>query len=194
MSARKKKPATKSSPASITTKKGDKGKTSLLDGSRTGKGSLRPEAYGTLDEAQSFIGLARSKTGLSAVREALLEVQNDIYVINSELACPPESRHLLKRTLTAENVEKLTKRANEIEASLKLPPRFIVYGELETSALLDVARAVVRRAERAVARLEGADEIENTSIRAFINRLSDLLFLLARLEEREAKVPPRHPE
>jgi cob(I)alamin adenosyltransferase len=190
MGARKKKKTTKS----ISTKKGDKGKTSLLDGSRTSKGSMRPEAYGTLDEAQSFIGLARSKTALSTVQAVLLEVQNNIYVINSELACPPESRHLLKRTIGKKDVEALTDRAREIEESLKLPPKFIIYGELETAALLDVARAVVRRAERAVSRLEGADELENTDIRAYINRLSDLLFLLARLEEREAGVVPRHPE
>jgi len=190
MAAKKKKKTTRS----ISTKKGDKGKTSLLDGSRTSKGSMRPEAYGTLDEAQSFIGLARSKTRLPAVQEALLEVQSSIYVINSELACPPESRHLLKRTIGPKDVDALTNRAREIEASLKLPPKFIIYGELETSALLDVARAVVRRAERAVSRLEGADEIENANIRAFINRLSDFLFLLARLEEREAGVVPRHPE
>jgi len=179
---------------SISTGKGDKGLTSLLDGTRTEKGSTRPETYGTLDEASAFIGLARSKSRLPLVRKTLLEVQNRIYLINSELACPPESKHLLKRPLTEQDVEWITAASREIEGLVDLPPKFVIYGEMESSAVLDVARAVVRRAERVLARLETTDEVGNSSIKAFINRLSDLLFVLARHEEREAGVDLRHPE
>jgi len=185
---------TKKKKKSITTRRGDKGRTSLLDGTRTGKDSARPEAYGTLDEAAAFIGLARAKTGLPRVKETLLSVQNLIFRANAELACPPESRRLVKRPLTARDVETLTDLVAEIEGTLDLPPRFVIYGETETAALLDVARAVARRCERALARLDAEEEIGNPAIKAFVNRLSDALFILARLEEREAGVSPRHPD
>ncbi len=179
---------------SISTRKGDRGETSLLDGSRTTKGSDRPEVYGTMDEAQAFVGLARAKSGVRRVTSILLEIQNDIFRLNAELACPDGSRHLLKGTIEGKDVERLDRHLSAIEEELDLPPRFVLYGELETSALLDVARAVVRRAERALTRLEENESIENEKIKAYINRLSDLLFVLARLEEREAGVRPRHPE
>lgn len=179
---------------SISTTKGDGGETSLLDGTRTRKSALRPEAYGTLDEAQSFIGLARAHSRVPRVKENLLLVQHYIYVINSELACPPDKKDLLERKVNAGDVDRLTKIIDAIEAAVDLPPKFIVYGETKPSAFLDTARAVVRRAERALNRLEEAEKIDNQSIKAFINRLSDLLYLLARLEEREAGVPLRHPE
>ena len=76
---------------SISTKKGDKGKTSLLDGMRVSKASLRPETYGTLDEASALIGLARAKIGDSEIVKILLEIQTQIYLVNAELACPPEA-------------------------------------------------------------------------------------------------------
>ncbi len=179
---------------SISTGKGDKGRTSFLDGSRAAKGSVRPEAYGTLDEASAFIGLARSKSRLEAVRDGLLKAQNLIYRVNSELACPSESRHLLKRVIAESDVEEIAALAGRIESDLKLPPRFVLYGEEEVSALLDLARAVVRRAERAIARLDEEESLDNPSITAFINRLSDLLFLMARLEERESGCSSRHPD
>lgn len=179
---------------SISTGKGDKGKTSFLDGTRAQKGSARPEAYGTLDEASAFIGLARARSRIPAVKDGLLKAQNLIYRVNSELACPSESKHLLKNTISSADVDEISDMAGRIESDLDLPPRFILYGEEETSAVLDVARAIVRRAERAVSRLDEAENLENPSIAAFINRLSDLLFLLARLEEREAGLSSRHPE
>ncbi len=178
---------------SISTGGGDKGKTSLLGGSRTGKGSLRPEVYGTLDEASAFIGLARAKSSLPVVTEGLLLFQNLIYRANSELACPPESIHLIKNPLTAKDVQAVTAIVTAIEAQVKMPPKFILYGELETSALLDVARAVARRCERSLARLAGAETI-NPQITAFVNRLSDALYIMARLEEQDAGIPLRHPE
>jgi cob(I)alamin adenosyltransferase len=178
---------------SISTGGGDDGETSLLDGSRTGKGSLRPEVYGTLDEASAFIGLARVKTALPRVKEGLLLFQNLIFRANSELACPPESRRLLKKPLTAKDVQAVTDIVTAIEERVQMPAKFVLYGELETSALLDVARAVVRRCERSLARLAGAETI-NPQITAFVNRLSDALYIMARLEERDASVPLRHPE
>lgn len=179
---------------SITTKKGDDGTTSLLDNSRVKKDDLRPEAYGTLDEAAAFLGLARAKTTLETTRTFLLTVQNHLYVINAELACPPEHLLLLKHKLSPEHLLKLEKMSQEIEAALELPRKFILYGQLEISAILDVARAVVRRAERRLVELVGREPLENGVISAYLNRLSDALFLLARFEEFKQHIPFAHPD
>ena len=111
---------------SISTKKGDKGETSLLDGTRTRKSADRPEVYGTMDEAQAFVGLARARSNLPRVTEILLEIQNDIYMVNSELACPTESLHLLKRKIESGDVERLTAQVSAIEKELDLPPRLVL--------------------------------------------------------------------
>jgi ATP:cob(I)alamin adenosyltransferase len=177
---------------SITTKKGDDGTTSLLDNSRVKKDDLRPEAYGTLDEAAAFLGLARAKTKLEASRAFLLTVQNHLYVINSELACPPERLHLLKQKLSPAHLQKLEELSQTIEAELELPRKFILYGQSEISAILDVARAVVRRAERRVVELQAREPLEDVVIPAYLNRLSDALFLLARYEEFKQHLPFAH--
>ena len=128
------------------------------------------------------------------LKEGLLELQNLIYVVNSELACPKGKEKLLKRKLAPEDVKKVSGRIDEIESFLELPAKFVLPGESETSALLDVARTVVRRAERAFARISAKESPANRNIPALLNRLSDLLFLMARLEEKEAGISPRHPQ
>ncbi|MHC4944083.1 MAG: cob(I)yrinic acid a,c-diamide adenosyltransferase [Planctomycetota bacterium] len=179
---------------SITTKKGDKGKTSLFDGSRVSKSSLRPETYGTLDEACAFIGLARAKSGIEELGEVLFKLQSLIYLVNAELACPPESKGSLHKRFEADHLEWTEEKAKEIEKRLNLPPKFVVYGETETGAILDVARAVVRRTERLLILLDEAETLENPHVKPFVNRLSDLLYLLARWEDHAAGKSPRHPE
>ena len=178
---------------SVTTKTGDEGETGLLDHTRVHKHDPRPEAYGAIDEANAFIGLARAKSDLQPVKEILLEAQNHLYVVNAELACRPESQHLLKTRLTAEQLRRIEERCEEIETKLKLPPRFVLYGQSEVSAELDVARAVLRRAERRIVELSRSAGLSNPLILAYVNRLSDLLFLLARYYESEHGIPFAHP-
>ena len=179
---------------SITTKKGDDGTTDLLDSSRVTKFDLRPECYGALDEATAFIGWARAKTSIREIHDALLLIQNHLYLINSELACPPESLDLLSSKLDKRHLEKLESIAQEIESRLQLPRKFVVYGQSEISAILDIARAVVRRAERRLVELNAQQTLTNPYIAAYINRLSDALFLFARFEESSHRIPFAHPD
>ena len=171
---------------SISTKKGDDGSTGLLDNSRIKKYDLRPETYGTLDEAAAFLGLARSTSKLTLVQDFILMVQNHIYLMNAELACPVEHLSKLHKKLTTEHLADLERRSKEIEDGLDLPPKFVLYGQCQTSAHLDVARAVIRRAERRLVELNESEVIENKMIAAYLNRLSDALYLLARFEEVES--------
>jgi len=169
---------TKSS--SVTTKKGDTGQTSLRDQERIGKSSPLLEAIGSLDEASAFIGLARARSDLSLVKEILLEVQNHIYIICAELSCPDDSS---KVRIAEEHLRRVEQRAEDLERGMDLAPKFVIYGHSEASAALDVARAVVRRAERRVVGLRRAESPSNPVILAYINRLSDLIYLLARYQE-----------
>lgn len=178
---------------SITTKKGDDGTTGLLDNSRVQKYDLRPETYGTLDEAAAFLGLARAKSTLAKTKEILLAIQNHIYLMNAELACPVDYLHLLKNKLAASHLKQLEELEQKIESELELPRKFVLYGQSETSAYLDIARTVVRRAERRLVELHQSEKIENQTMMAYINRLSDVLFLLARYEEFKSNIPYAHP-
>jgi cob(I)alamin adenosyltransferase len=177
----------------ITTKKGDKGFTSLLGGRRVPKFHLRPETYGTLDELNSFLGMARAVSKDRMVEETLLTIQNHLYLIGSELALSGRDRRLLKRELAQKEVGWLTGLSTDFEASLMPEPKFIIYGETFISSILDVARAVSRRAERRVAEMKSKRMLSNPKILEYLNRLSDVLYLLARYEEKKAGVTPRHP-
>lgn len=179
---------------SITTKSGDKGKTSLLDGSRVNKSSLRPETYGTIDEANAFLGALRAATTVAKTKELVIRVQNHIFFINSELACPPDKRTLLKRIINEKDISYLDEQIASLEAKLQLPREFVLYGGTLSSAFADIARAVVRRAERFVVRLDNEEILSNGNIKKYLNRLSDFLFLLARYEEFSSGVEPLHPE
>jgi cob(I)alamin adenosyltransferase len=177
----------------ITTKKGDKGFTSLLGGKRVPKFHLRPETYGTLDELNSFLGVARAVSTDQMVKETLLTIQNHLFIIGSALALTGKDRTLLKREVTREEVDWLTHLSTDFEASLMPEPKFIIYGETYVSSVLDVARAVSRRAERRVAEMKSKRMLSNPKILEYLNRLSDVLYLLARYEDNKAGVKPRHP-
>jgi cob(I)alamin adenosyltransferase len=179
---------------SITTRKGDDGSTSLLGDDRVAKSDKRPEAYGTLDEANALLGIVRSKVKLANLHADLLQIQNHIYLINAELACPPEKMQLLTQVLQAGHLEWLEHVITSLETELQLPRKFIIYGESEISAYLDLARAVVRRAERQVVLLHQAEPLQNHFLLAFINRLSDYLFVAARWYEKQNGLAFRHPE
>jgi cob(I)alamin adenosyltransferase len=177
----------------ISTKKGDKGFTSLLGGRRVPKFHLRPETYGTLDELNSFLGMARAVAKDRTVKETLLTIQNHLFIIGSVLALSGRDRNLLKREISQKEVDWLTRLSTDFEASLMPEPEFIIYGESFISSILDVARAVSRRAERRVAEMKSKRMLSNPKILEYLNRLSDVLYLLARYEERKAGVKPRHP-
>jgi ATP:cob(I)alamin adenosyltransferase len=177
----------------ISTRKGDKGFTGLLGGGRVPKYHLRPEAYGTVDELNSFLGMARATSKDGKVRKILFHIQNHLFIVGSELALSGEDRDLLKGETSQKEVDWLSRLSADFEAFLKPEPGFIIYGELPISSILDVACAVSRRAERRVARMKSKKMLCNLKILEYLNRLSDVLYLLARYEEKKVHVKPRHP-
>jgi ATP:cob(I)alamin adenosyltransferase len=177
----------------ISTKKGDKGFTGLLGGRRVPKHHLRPETYGTLDELNSFVGMARAASKNQKVKKILFAIQNHFFIIGSDLALSGKDRSLLKGEITQREVDWLSQLSADFEGALKPEPKFIIYGETLISSILDVARAVSRRAERRVAEMRSKKMLYNLKILEYLNRLSDVLYLLARYEERKARVKPKHP-
>jgi ATP:cob(I)alamin adenosyltransferase len=163
---------------SITTKTGDGGETSLWTGERVRKDDLRVEAYGSLDELSSFLGLAAHSCRLPETLEALELVQRNLYKACSELASSHRPQGPL---LTQADEEKITEAIHAIEAAVPLTG-FVLPGSTPGSAALDVARTVCRRAERRMVALASREDL-GQSLRLYINRLSDYLFMLARREE-----------
>jgi len=164
------------------TRHGDEGYTSLLGKDRVAKYDLRPEAYGTVDEASSFMGVVRAETSASErTQKLILEAQRDLWVLMGELATAPGVQ--LPIRLTSDRVEWLEIETDKLGAEIPPLTQFVVPGDTMISAYLDVARTTIRRAERCVARLMHEDELENEEILRYLNRLSSLLFALARYEE-----------
>jgi cob(I)alamin adenosyltransferase len=172
----------------IVTKTGDKGETSLCYGGRVPKNSPRLEAYGTADEAISALGLARALSKKDRVKEIVLSLQRELSTVIVELATDRDyydridSKNLV---VTAEMVERLDGLVDELEQVVDLPKGFIVPGACPASAALDLARTIIRRVERRVVGLHRDKMIENENLLAYVNRASDLVFMLARYEEAE---------
>ncbi len=167
------------------TRKGDEGYTHLLGRERVLKHDLRPEAYGTVDEVTAFIGVARAYPETSErAKNLLLLVQADLWVLMSELAATADFQ--LPRTITPARITWLEEEINNLATEVPPLKNFVVPGDTVVSASLEVARAVVRRAERGVTRLMVEDELKNKEILRYLNRLSSLLFILARYEEMRA--------
>ena len=177
----------------ISTKKGDKGFTGLLGGRRVPKYHLRPETYGTLDELNSFLGMARAISKDGKVRKILFHIQNHLFIIGSELALSGRDRDLLKGEIAQKEVDWLGHLSADFEALLKPEPGFVIYGVTQISSILDVARAVSRRVERLAAKMKSKKMLHNLRILEYLNRLSDVLYLLARYEEKKVHVKPKHP-
>jgi len=177
----------------ISTKKGDKGFTGLLGGRRVPKYHLRPETYGTLDELNSFLGMARAISKDGKVRKILFHIQNHLFIMGSELALTGGDRNLLKGQITQKEVDWLGRLSADFEALLKPEPGFIISGETQISSILDVARAVSRRVERLAAKMKSKKMLHNLRILEYLNRLSDVLYLLARYEEKKTHAKPKHP-
>ena len=178
----------------IYTKTGDDGTTGLLYGGRVPKDDLATAAYGTTDEAVSALGLARAHCSDPALGEEILQLQRELFVVGADLAANPEERDKLTpgvSLVTPEMVERLETRIDQMVAERPLPQVFIVPGANPCSAALDLARSVVRRAERHVVALERAERTVNHDVRLYLNRLSDLLFVLARWDAGESEPASR---
>ena len=172
----------------IYTKKGDDGTTSLWYGGRVPKSDLRTEAYGALDEAASALGVARS---LCAAEDAelaadILRLQDDLFIAGAELATAPEAADRLE-----DGISRVTPAmAAELEALIdrhmdrvELPPKFVIPGGTTLSAQLDVARAVIRRAERRTVALAADDGLASPELMRFLNRASDAAYAMARFAD-----------
>jgi cob(I)alamin adenosyltransferase len=172
---------------SIATKRGDGGQTGLAGGIRVSKSSLRVEAYGTVDELNSALGVARSRCESEDLRDRTKLIQRELFRIGSGLATPPESRKP-QVPVPDEMVEGLTQQVHEIEATEGLLSDWSLPGEHPIAAAYDFARTVCRRAERCVVRLTESGETIDPNILAYLNRLSDLLWLFARKIEVDAGI------
>lgn len=161
----------------IATRTGDDGTTGLGDGTRTGKDSLRIHALGEVDELNSHIGVLLTETLPDGIRAALLEIQHDLFDLGGELCIPGYT--LLK----TERVAQLDAWLAEHNATLPRLKEFILPGGSRAAAQAHVCRTICRRAERAVVALERAEAV-NDSVRQYLNRLSDLMFVLARVLNR----------
>ena len=171
------------------TGRGDAGETDLL-GERVGKDDPRIAALGALDEATSAMGFGRALAAGERTKELLVESQRDLYKIMAELAFTDELRPDAY-TLSAERVRWLEEAVDAVTAEVALPPAFVLPGESVPGAALDVARAVARRAEREVVALARAERLANPEVLRYLNRLSSLLFVLARFEDQTAGAAPR---
>jgi cob(I)alamin adenosyltransferase len=163
----------------IYTKGGDGGETSLGDGSRVAKGDLRVAAYGTVDEANAAIGLARLHAE-AEVDAALARIQNDLFDLGADL-CTPEggTRGASALRIVASQVERLEREIDALNTDLKPLDSFVLPGGTACAAHLHLARTVVRRAERLVAELAGREALNPEALK-YLNRLSDHLFVLSR--------------
>jgi cob(I)alamin adenosyltransferase len=178
----------------IYTKTGDDGTTGLLYGGRIPKDDPATEAYGTTDEAVAILGLARAFSEEEMMRTDILTLQRELFVVGADLATNPGERGRLEpevSLVTSAMVSRLERRIDDLVSLRPLPAVFIVPGANPASAALDVARSVVRRAERHVVSLERAGRDVNPEVRRYLNRLSDLLFVLARWEAGESEPASR---
>lgn len=185
--------------SSVATGRGDDGTTALLyGGERVSKDDLRTEAYGTVDEAVAALGLARAELGvlastgesspaLARLNELVLRCQRELFVVGAELATNPEARDKARDGITrvsAAMVEGADEMLREVEAQIELPQEFVVPGETRLSAALELARTVLRRAERrAVTLLQHDKGLADSRLIPYLNRLADLLWVLARAAE-----------
>ena len=162
---------------------GDDGTTGLFGHERVPKDDLRPEAYGTIDEATSALGVAKCAGVEPRTQELIENAQRGLYVIMGELATTAENLDKLPSLISQADVDNVDAWCGEIEGAISVPNQFILPGGCTASAQLDVARAVVRRAERVCVTALRRGISDNASIVRYLNRLSTLLYLLARYED-----------
>lgn len=170
----------------VTTRAGDQGYTGLLGSARVPKYDDRIEALGLIDEATSALGLARASANEERVRAFILQWQNTLYRVMAEVAATPDSAPKLHLKQIAEaDVAELERTSEDLKREVEVGNRFIVPGESFPGAALDLARTIIRRAERHVARMTHQGEVTNADVLRYLNRLSDVVFILARYIERD---------
>ena len=171
----------------IYTRKGDDGTTGLWYGGRVPKFAGRPEAYGSIDEAASALGLARAAAERDGeLYRDILRLQNELFVAGAELATAPEAAERLQpgvSKVTPDMVDRLESDIDRYMERVELPPKFVIPGGTELSARLDVARAAVRRAERRVAELKAGGDLADDTVLTYLNRLSDAVYAMARFAD-----------
>jgi len=173
---------------SIATKTGDAGETALMYGRRVPKVHRRVEAYGTVDELNAGLGLARASTKVALIQETILKVQKELVTLMGELAVADQDRERYTKdgydVVTPAMVDRLTAVVDDLEKNHRITfKRWATPGSTFASAALDVARTTCRRAERKVVALAGSADYVNPDTIRYLNRLSDVLWLFARLEE-----------
>lgn len=173
--------------AKVYTKYGDTGQTSLLYGGRVSKNSPHTEAYGMTDEAVSAMGLARALSEDPEVKTILKELQREMFTVGAELATAPDQYETYQKhfnPVTAEMVTRLEELIDRMLAEAPLPRVFILPGASGSSAAMDMARCMTRTAERRVVALDEVGGLTNPEILRYLNRVGDLLFVLARYQDR----------
>lgn len=165
--------------ARIYTRTGDKGETGLVGGARVQKDSLRVQAYGNVDELNSVLGVARAFLNDGELDSILDGLQQDLFVAGADLASLMESTQKVPR-ITKERISELERLIDKLQEELKPLKAFILPGGGQAASILHFSRTVARRAERSIVTLSMAERISNQMV-PYINRLSDLLFVLARV-------------
>jgi len=175
----------------IYTKTGDEGKTSLFRGGRVSKDHDRIEAYGSVDELNSILGIVLTETKNAEVSEVLIKIQNDLFVVGSDLATvivnTSENDSKILRT-SHEMINYLEKKIDYFDDKLPQLTNFVLPGGSKSAVYFHLARTVCRRAERKVVRLMNSVDISN-EVMIYLNRLSDFLFVLSRFENFQANIP-----
>lgn len=171
----------------VYTRTGDQGQTSLVGGERVSKASLRVDAYGDVDELNCVLGVARSRLGDPEIDQVLGLIQNDLFTLGADLASPSEIEVPRIVESFVKNLEEL---ADRFLAELEPLKEFILPGGSEVGAVLHLARTVARRSERRVVALSQTEQLNPETV-VYLNRLSDLLFILARVVNNRAGIPEK---
>jgi cob(I)alamin adenosyltransferase len=171
----------------IYTRKGDDGTTGLWYGGRVQKSDARPEAYGSVDEAASELGVCRAKArDNQELYDDILRMQNELFVAGAELATAPEAAQRLEAgvsKVTPEMVDHLETVIDRYMERVNLPPKFVIPGGTELSAHLDVARTAIRRAERRVSAMRESGQLPDDTVLRYLNRASDAVYAMARFAD-----------
>lgn len=179
----------------VTTKKGDTGRSSLLNKRRrVSKTNIRKEINGSLDETNAVLGLARVNCEIDKISKLILRIQEEIFMIGSEVAASPDDLGMLDYRIEARHVRRLERGMDSIEKRMPMPKNFVVAGATQVSAMLDIARTLVRKAERRAVEAREQGIIQSHQLMKYLNRLSDYIFTIARhyefLKTGEAEWPP----
>ncbi|HLZ80026.1 MAG TPA: cob(I)yrinic acid a,c-diamide adenosyltransferase [Ktedonobacteraceae bacterium] len=177
--------------AKVTTGTGDTGYTGLIGAERVAKYDPRPETFGTVDEATSALGLARATTKDQKVKEIIYRIQNELYLLMGELATTAENYEKMGLRMTVEHVRWLEEVEESLKEEVEIPNKFIIPGDTPDGAALDLARTIIRRAERMAVKLLHDGIIQNSEVIRYLNRLSDLVFILARYIEVKSSLAQR---